>query len=47
MNYDDDFGVNAGLKLSAKKAGVDLGGNFENRESTTWKLVGKFGNGPS
>jgi hypothetical protein len=43
VNYDDDFGVNAGLKMSAQKAGFDLGGNFEDHESTTWKLVGKFG----
>lgn len=43
VNYEDDFGVNAGLKLSVEKVGLDLGGRFEGHESTTWKLVGKFG----
>ena len=42
VNYEDDFGVNAGLKASAMKAGLELGGNFEAHEATTWKLHGKF-----
>ena len=42
VNYEDDFGVNAGLKASAQKAGLELGGNFEDHEATTWTLHGKF-----
>lgn len=42
VNYDDDFGVNAGVKLSAHRAGLELGGNFEDHEATTWTLHGKF-----
>lgn len=43
VNYEDDFGVNAGLRGSAMKAGLELGGSFEDHEATTWKLHGKFG----
>jgi hypothetical protein len=43
VNYEDDFGVNAGLKLQAQKAGLDIGGTFENHVATTWKIYGKFG----
>ena len=42
VNYEDDFGINAGLKVSAMKAGLDLGGTFENHVATSWKLVGTF-----
>lgn len=42
VSYEDDFGVNAGLKLSLSKAGLDIGGNFESHVSTTWRLEGKF-----
>lgn len=42
VNYEDDFGVNAGLKVAATKAGLDMGGSFENHVATSWKLVGKF-----
>jgi len=42
VNYEDDFGVNAGLKASAHRAGLELGGNFEDHEATTWTLHGKF-----
>jgi hypothetical protein len=42
VNYQDDFGVNAGLKVNATKAGLDLGGNFENHVATSWKLFGTF-----
>lgn len=40
--YEDDFGVNAGLKVSALKAGLELGGQFENHEATTWRVAGEF-----
>ncbi|KQQ97178.1 hypothetical protein ASF77_04255 [Massilia sp. Leaf139] len=42
VNYEDDFGVNAGLKLNAGKAGLDLGGTFEDHQATTWQIHGKF-----
>lgn len=42
VNYEDDFGINAGLKLTAGKAGLDLGGSFEDHRATTWKIHGKF-----
>lgn len=40
VNYQDDFGVNAGLKLKAEKAGLDLGGSFGSHLVTTWKISG-------
>ena len=43
VNYEDDFGVNAGLKVRVQKAGLDLGGNFEDHMATTWKIHGAFG----
>lgn len=43
VNYEDDFGVNAGLKLRVQKAGLDVGGAFEDHTATTWKIHGKFG----
>ena len=43
VNYEDDFGVNAGLKVRVQKAGLDLGGNFEDHMATTWKIHGTFG----
>jgi hypothetical protein len=42
VNYDEDFGINAGLKVAAAKAGLDLGGNFQNHEQTSWRIVGTF-----
>lgn len=46
INYQDDFGVNAGLKVKAEKAGLDIGGSFENHKVTTWKITGEFGDFP-
>lgn len=40
--YEDDFGINAGLKVRAQKAGLELGGSFEDHMATTWKIHGKF-----
>lgn len=40
--YEDDLGVNAGLKVSALKAGLELGGQFEDHEATTWRIAGEF-----
>lgn len=42
VNYEDDFGVNAGLKVRVQKAGLDLGGTFEDHTATTWKIYGVF-----
>ncbi|MBB5371284.1 MULTISPECIES: hypothetical protein [unclassified Janthinobacterium] len=42
VNYDDDFTVNAGLKVRVQKAGLDLGGTFEDHMATTWKIFGDF-----
>lgn len=40
--YEDDFGVHAGLRASALKAGFDLGGRFEDHTSTVWRIQGEF-----
>jgi hypothetical protein len=45
VNYEDDFGVNAGLKLRSQNAGLELGGAFEDHMTTTWKIHGKFASG--
>lgn len=42
LHYEDDFNINAGLKLKAEKAGFDLGGTFERHETTTWTIEGTF-----
>ncbi len=42
VRYEDDFGVNAGLKVTASKVGFDLGGKFEDHQSTVWSITGKF-----
>jgi hypothetical protein len=42
ISYEDDFGVNAGLKASVAKTGLDLGGKFEDHQSTVWHVKGKF-----
>lgn len=42
LSYEDDFGVNAGLKVTVQKAGLELGGNFEDHQSTIWRISGKF-----
>jgi hypothetical protein len=42
VNYEDDFGINAGLKMRVQKAGLDLGGTFEDHTATTWKIHGDF-----
>lgn len=42
VSYEDDFGVHAGLKASTLKAGLEIGGKFEDHEATTWKISGEF-----
>jgi len=45
IQYEDDFGINAGLKLKIVKSGLDIGGKFEDHKKTAWRIVGKFGEG--
>lgn len=40
--YEDDYGVNAGLKVAVQKAGLELGGKFEDHQSTIWRIAGQF-----
>ena len=42
VRYEDDYGIDAGLKVKAGKAGLDLGGSFEEHESTVWRIEGNF-----
>lgn len=42
VTYEDDFGINAGLKLKADRVGLELGGQFEDHQNTIWRLVGSF-----
>ncbi|MNB92771.1 hypothetical protein D3C81_571320 [compost metagenome] len=42
VRYEDDLGVNMGLKVAATKAKLDIGGSFEDHQSTVWKIVGRF-----
>ena len=47
VTYADDFGVNAGLKVAVRNAGLELGGQFEDHEATTWRIDGEFRPGSS
>jgi hypothetical protein len=42
VRYEDDFGVNAGLKLQALQVGLEIGGKFEDHQSTVWRMKGSF-----
>jgi hypothetical protein len=42
LRYEDDYGVNAGLKVAASGVGLDMGGQFEDHEATAWRIVGRF-----
>lgn len=42
VRYEDNLGVDMGLKTAATKAKLNIGGNFEDHQSTVWKIVGKF-----
>ncbi|WP_150274397.1 hypothetical protein [Paenibacillus tepidiphilus] len=42
VRYEDDLGVNTGLKLAATKANLEIGGSFEDHQSTVWKIIGEF-----
>src|SRR6185295_17608549 len=43
VTYNDDYRVNAGLTAAISKAGLDVGGKFEDHVSTEWRISGKFG----
>lgn len=42
LRYENDFGINADLEVRAGKVGLNLGGRFENHESTIWEVQGSF-----
>lgn len=42
ITYQDDFGVNAGIKAAVQKVGLDIGGSFEDHQSTVWRVEGEF-----
>lgn len=42
VTYEDDFGINAGLKAKIASAGFEIGGKFEDHQSTIWRINGSF-----
>jgi hypothetical protein len=42
LQYQEDYGVNLGLKAEIEAAHLDLGGDFEKHQSTTWEIRGTF-----
>jgi hypothetical protein len=42
LSYAKDFGVNAKLKAKCEAVGFELGGEFSDFETTTWKISGRF-----
>ena len=42
LRYEDDYGVNAHLQAKAASAGLDLGGKFEDHQTTVWRISGVF-----
>jgi hypothetical protein len=44
LQYQEDYGVNLGLKAEIEAARLELGGDFEKHQSTTWEIRGEFGN---
>lgn len=42
VSYEDDFGINAGLRAAVGMVGLDLGGRFESHQSTIWRIEGSF-----
>ncbi len=40
--YTDNFGITIELGSKLKKAGFDLGGNFEGHTATEWRVTGEF-----
>ena len=42
IDYDDDCGVNAKASAKLMDAGFDIGGTYNNFESTKWIMQGTF-----
>ena len=42
IQYEDDFGINAGLQATASQMGIEMGGEFQNHQSTAWRMFGTF-----
>lgn len=42
LQYQEDYGINAGLKMKIQKVGYQLGGEFERHQSTVWEIKGDF-----
>ncbi len=42
IEYEDDFGINARLKVKILKSGLEIGGKFENHKKTAYKIAGKL-----
>lgn len=42
LEYKEDYGVNIGFKTKAEDLGLDVGGNFEQHESTVWAVKVRF-----
>jgi hypothetical protein len=45
LQYTEDYGVNLGLKAEIQAVQLDLGGEFEKHQSTTWEIKGTFRSG--
>lgn len=42
VSYDDDFGVTAELSASVTAVGYSIGGSFQEKRSTTWRVRASF-----
>ncbi|MGE0699916.1 MAG: hypothetical protein AB7O57_12545 [Hyphomicrobiaceae bacterium] len=42
VSYEDDYGVNAGLKNILAKSGLEISGKFVDHEATVWNISGEF-----
>lgn len=42
IDYTEDYGINADLKVNIEKNGLTAGGEFQEHKSTTWLIEGEF-----
>ncbi|WP_145609567.1 hypothetical protein [Nitrospirillum amazonense] len=42
VSSTDNYGIDARISASVLKAGLEIGGSFEEHKTTVWRLVGKF-----
>ncbi len=42
LRYEDDYGINANMRIGLEGIGFKLGGLFSNFESTLWEFDGEF-----